>query len=308
MSDAIDLWEIPDSNETYMFAGWRQWADAGSISSGLPRYLIKKLNARKIGQLRSEDFYLFQLPGTHDLVRPVVQFKKGYPENLSTPSNEFYYSGDDERSLVIFIGDEPHLKVESYTQSLLDCAIQLGVKRILGFGGVYAEVPYNKERLVSCVYSLQSLKDEIEALAVNLSDYHGGASIGSYVCKRAGEMGIEYISFYSFVPTYEFSGISEIGNSIRVEKDYVAWLNIMRRVNYMLNLDIDLLDLENKSARLLKVIDTKIRELEDAYPQLTIREYIDQLGEDFTELSFQPLDDLWEQEFRRLFEDGDQSE
>ena len=48
----------------------------------------------------------------------------------------------------------------------------------------------------------------------------------------------------------------------------------------------------------------KIEELENTAPQLGVREYVDQVAEAFTELPFQPLDDVWEQEFRRLFEDG----
>ena len=74
MSDILELWERPVAEEIYMLVGWRQWADAGSMSSGLPRYLVRQTGARKIGQLRSDDFYLFQVPGTHDLVRPVVKF------------------------------------------------------------------------------------------------------------------------------------------------------------------------------------------------------------------------------------------
>jgi hypothetical protein len=56
--------------------------------------------------------------------------------------------------------------------SFLQIALSLKVKRIIGFGGVYGELPYDKERLVSSNYSLPHLKQEIEALAMNLSDYH----------------------------------------------------------------------------------------------------------------------------------------
>ena len=65
MSDAVDLWEQPEAEEIYLIGGWRQWADAGSISSGLPRYLARKSRARQIGTLRPDGFYLFQFPGTH---------------------------------------------------------------------------------------------------------------------------------------------------------------------------------------------------------------------------------------------------
>lgn len=304
MSELVEIWEKPESAETYMLVGWRQWADAGSMSSGLPRYLVKQMGARQIGEIRSEEFYLFQVPGTHDLVRPVVKFDEGYPESLRTPSNEIYYTGDEHRGLVIFMGEEPHLHVEQYSKALLHVAETLNVKRIVGFGGVYAEVPYNKERIVSAIYSLPELKGEISGLAVNLSDYQGGASIGSYICRRAGDQGTEYVAFYTFVPTYDLANITQIGNSIRIENDYMAWLNVMQRVNYMLGLDFDLSDLERKSARLVRVVDSKIEELDGVSPELGVREYIDQLSADFKEMSFQPLDDVWEQEFRRLFDEG----
>ncbi len=303
MSNALDLWEQPEAEEIVLIGGWRQWADAGSISSSLPRYLARKSGARKIGTIRPDGFYLFQFPGTHDLVRPVVKFDEGYPESLSTPENEFYYAGDDRRGYVFFIGDEPHLDAERYVAAFLDAARQLNVKRIVTFGGVYGELPYDKERTVSCIYSLAHLRQELENLAVNLSDYHGGASIGSYVCKRAGEQEIEHISFYAFVPTYDFSSLNEIGNAIRIENDYMAWLGVMRRVIYMFSMDFDLTDLERKSRRLIKIVDAKVDELDGMAPQLGVRDYLDNLSEEFAEVTFHPLDDVWEEEFRRLFED-----
>ena len=56
MKEALKVTEIPTSKEIYMLAGWRQWADAGSISSGLPRYLVQQTNARKIGEIHQDGF------------------------------------------------------------------------------------------------------------------------------------------------------------------------------------------------------------------------------------------------------------
>ena len=217
MNESVEIWEQPSSKELYMIAGWRQWADAGAMSSGLPQYLKKLVDARLIGEIKPSGFYLFQFPGTHDLVRPIVKFEEGFPVSLQAKWNELYYAGDDDRGVIIFLGDEPHLDVERYVSSFLDAAESLGVKRIVSFGGVYGELPYNKERLISAIYSLPYLKSEMENLAVNLSSYHGGASIGSYICRRAGERGIEFVGLYGFVPTYDFSNVAQIGNTIRIE-------------------------------------------------------------------------------------------
>jgi proteasome assembly chaperone (PAC2) family protein len=305
MPDALNLWEQPKAQQIYMLAGWRQWADAGSVSSELPEYLVRQTKARPIGTIRPDGFYLFQIPGTHDLVRPVVKFDEGYPESLEVRRNELFYTGDEQRGVVIFLGDEPHLDIERYAAAFLQAAKTLGVKRIVGLGGVYGELPYNKERVISCNYSLPHMKEELSRLAVNFSGYHGGASIGSYFCRRAGDQGMEYVGLYAFVPAYSFAEPSLVGNGIRVEHDFMAWLGIMRRVNYMLKTGFDLSDLEQRSEQVVRAMDAKIAELEQTVPQLGVREYLARLSEAFDEVTFAPLDDVWENELRQLFDDTD---
>lgn len=308
MSDAVKIWEKPKEQLIYMIAGWRQWADAGAISSGLPQYLIQQTGARKIGEISGDGFYLFQIPGTHDLVRPVVKFVDGYPQALETQRNELYYTEIGQYGLVIFLGDEPHLDIERYVKAVLDAARALKVKRIIGLGGVYGELPYDKERMISSTYSQSPLKDELDELAVNFSDYHGGASIGSFLCRRAGDEDMEYVSMYGFAPTYDFSSMSQGGNGIRIENDYMAWLGIMRRINFMLKLDFDLTDLQAKSKRLIETVDAKIEEIDSVAPQLGIRDYMARLSDEFDEVVFDPLDEMWEDELRRLFDDTDSTE
>ncbi len=308
MADALEITERPDAAELYMIAGWRQWADAGSISSGLPQYLIQQTKARRIGSIRPDGFYLFQIPGTHDLVRPTVRFNEGYPISLETRRNELYYAGDERRGMIFFIGDEPHLDVERYAATFLEAATTLGVRRIIGLGGVYAEVPYDKERMISSIYSLHELREELDQLVVELSDYRGGASIGSYLCRRAGDMGLEYVSFYGFAPTYDFGTSAEMGSSIRLENDFVAWLGIMRRINHMLKLNLDLADLEEKSKELVRVVRERVEEMDSAAPELGVRDFLKRISDSFNESPFEPLDAVWEEELRHLFEDFDQDD
>lgn len=302
MDKAIELREKPQNDNMYMLVGWRQWADAGSISSGLPKYLAQENNARKIGTIKPDGFYIFQFPGTHDLARPVVRFESGFPVELETPHNDIYYSEVDGNGIVYVVGDEPHMDVERYVGTILDLATELNVKRIVGFGGVFAEVPFDKERTISSAYSLRSLKPEMDKLSVNLSDYNGGAAIGSVLCKRAGERDMEYVSFYAFVPTYNLAQFASLDNTIRLENDFMAWLGVMRRVNHFLQTRFDLGELESKSQQLVDVLNKKVDELQDLSTS-AIREYFDLLSEGFSEEVFDPLDDVWEDELKRLLDD-----
>ncbi|NJL96012.1 MAG: PAC2 family protein [Anaerolineae bacterium] len=305
MSEWVELWETPTAKEIVMIVGWRQWADAGSLSSGLPEYLVEQMQARQIGRLRTENCYLFQIPGTHDLVRPVVDFEDGFPVSLEMPHNDLYYSGDAERGVVFLLGDEPHLQVNHYANAFFEAVKRLKVQRVASVAGVYGEFPYNKERLFSCIYSQPDSKRALQGLAVNFSGYQGGASIGSVLCYRASQTGVDYMGFYGFVPTYDFSNLMPSGSALRIEDDYTAWLGVMRRLKYLFKLDLDLTDLENKSQQLMRLLRRKLGEIDQAAPQFGIRQYLDQLSEGFTELTFAPLDDVWQQEISRLFDDDD---
>ena len=305
MPETVELWDTPQAERMVMLAGWRQWADAGSLSSGLPKYLVQRSKAQRIGRINNHGFYLYQIPGTHDLVRPVVKFDNGYPRSLESRSNDLFFTRSGECGVVIFLGDEPHLDIDRYSNALFDVAATLKVERIVGLGGVYGELPFDRERIVSCNFSLRRMAGEFARLAVNLSDYHGGASIGSYMCSRAGERELEYAGMHALVPTYDFSNIGKLANTIRIENDFTAWLGVMKRINFMLRTDFPLDDLEEKSRKLVEVVESKVEELENMAPEAGVRAYLQRLSDEFEEPVFDPLDDFWEDALRGLLDDKD---
>jgi proteasome assembly chaperone (PAC2) family protein len=305
MEDLIQLWERPEAEDLYMIAGWSQWADAGSVSSGLPQYLIEQTGARKIGEIKPDGFYLFQVPGTHHLLRPRIKLDEGYRQELSSRENEFYYAGDDQKGLLVFLGEEPHLNVERYAETFLDVVQELGVRRVAAVGGVHGAMPFDKDREISCVYSLRGMKAELAEYAVKFSNYEGGSTIGTYLVDRAERRGIGFLDFYAFVPAYDFSELTASVQGMRVETDFKAWYDLMRRLNHMFDLGIDLSDLERQSHELTSSMADKVAALERELPQLKVRDYMAKLTSDFTEVPFMPLDDVWERELGDLFGDVD---
>jgi len=303
MNDLVELWEKPLAEEIYMIAGWHQWADAGNTSSGLPQYLIEQTDARRIGAIKSDEFYLFQIPGTHHLFRPEIRLDEGYRQELRIRKNEFFYSGNGRKGLVIFLGEEPHLNVERYAEACFHAAKELGVRRVAAVGGVYGAMPYDKDRQVSCVYSLPEMKDELTEYAVKFSNYEGGTTIGTYLVDRAEQSEVEFLVFYAFVPAYDFSQFSAHHQGIRIENDFRAWYDLTTRFDHMFDLGIPLSDLERKSDELTSSMDDKIAQLERTMPQLKVREYMETLAEDFVEMPFMPLGEVWERELGDLFKD-----
>ena len=303
MNDLLQLWQRPETDETYLLAGWRQWADAGNTSSGLLRYLLEMTGATRIGLLQPTNFYLFQVPGTHHFLRPDVELEDGLVKAHETRNNEFYYWRAGNKGMVAFLGDEPHLNAELYADTWLDAVEQLGVRRVFCLGGVYGAMPYDREREIHAVYSLPKLKAELDSYAVKYSNYEGGSTIGTYLAYRAGQRGIELIDLYAFVPAYDFSQVSNQVQGLRIDSDYQAWFDVMRRIRHMLDLEIDLSDLEVRSLELASSMEAKVEEVSRKHPKLKVKEFMQQLTDAFEELPFMPLDDLWARELGDLLDD-----
>ena len=301
MNASLDLWEEPMAQEKFMIAGWEQWADAGAISSRLPLYLAEHTAARRIGEIKPHGFYLFQVPGTHHFLRPQVKLEDGYRRELTGHKNEFFYTGDDAKGLVIFRGEEPQVNAEGYAEAFCDAVEALGVRRVISVGGVYGSVPYDKDRNVACVYSLPRLREELARYAVEFSDYEGGVSIGTYLTSAATRRGIEMISLYSFVPAYDFSPLSSQFQGLRIENDFRAWYELMRRINHMFGLTINLAELHQQANDLTREMGVKVVEFDTEKPQLESKKQLDRIAREFKENPFLGLSPMWEDELRDLF-------
>jgi proteasome assembly chaperone (PAC2) family protein len=306
MASDIELFERPEADEITMIAGWRQWADAGSVSSGLPQYLIETLGARKIGRIKPDGFYLFQTPVSQFLFRPQFKFEEGYRTEVTGHRNEVYYWEDGKRGLVIFLGDEPHMNAERYAEAFFELVTELKVKRVAATGGVYAIVPFDKERTFSVTYALPHMKEELAEYAVTFSNYEGGVSIGSYLEDRAEQVGQEYFALYAFVPAYDFSQFgNQRAQQISIENDYRAWHDALIRLNHMFKLGIDLTDLTQKSDEVTEQIRGAIDELATQLPHAPIKEWLTKLTGDFVEMPFNRLDDVWEDALGDIFKDNE---
>ena len=266
---------------TFMIAGFNQWANAGNVSSGIPEYLIEKLHARKVGHIRKDDFYIFQLPGSHFMFRPAIKNVEGYEEDYEEePVNDFHYAEIGGKGLVIFTGTEPNQREDMYVKTLLDGAEELGVRRIIVPAGVGGEVPFDKERLVSCNYSLKRMKEELEKYAVTFSNYSRNATIGMVINHYCKERGIESVRLSARTPSYQLS--------LTLSTDKRAMYDILRRTRYMFGIKLDLSDLEKEIKQQVADFEIALRRLYTDNPELEpqITTYMGQIEEGFRELNF----------------------
>jgi len=289
---------IKPEKPTFMIAGFNQWANAGNVSSGIPEYLIEKLNARRVGHIRKDDFYIFQLPESPFMFSPPVKYVEGYEEDYQEEAiNDFHYTEISGKGLIIFIGTEPNQHEDVYVNTLLDSAKELGVKRIIVPAGVGGEVPFDKERLVSCTYSLEQMKEELNNYALTFSNYNRNSTIGMVINHYSKERGIESVRMSARTPSYQIPLTSS--------SDKRAMYDILRRIRYMFGINLDLSDLEKESKQQISDFENALKKLYIGNPELEsqIATYMDQIGEGFVELRFEEpikIPDVFLKEFKDL--------
>ena len=288
----VILREKPEAK--YMIAGWRrQWSDGGEISSGLPRYLIDKLGAREIGEFGPEVgkmCFPFQVPGTHGAYRPRVAYEDGLPSREMHRRN-YFFSTDD--GLIIFLGEEPWMRLDIYGQAFFSAVKQLGIQKTVAVEGYNGAAPPDVERNVSCVYSQPHMKEELDRYALRYSNYgsrgRSGPTIGMALISIAHDQhpDVEMFRLGAMAPMFPF--LTSNNEPVGITRDHRAFYDIMRRLKFMFNLDIDL-------SELLTLADNDGRQLQESLERIAsnnprAKELIDRARADYNLSPFvEPVD------------------
>ncbi len=268
MADELVIFEQkPTAN--YLIAGWRrQWSNGGRISSGLPRYLIEKLSAKKIGELGpqvSTMCYPFQVAGTHDAFRPVAAFQEGLPSESMHRENYFFDGGN---GLIIFLGEEPWYRLDIYVQGFIEAIKELGIKQTVAVEGVNGPAPPDLERRITCAYSKATMKEDLERFGLQFSSYGSdgrrGPTIGMALVSMAHfeYPDIEMFRLGAMAPLYPL--LSSNNQQLGITRDHRSFYDIMRRLNAMFDLTIDLNELKSLADVESRELQTNLEKLSDS--------------------------------------------
>src|SRR5262249_17715749 len=133
---ALTIEELPTLTNPALIVAFAGWNDAGSAATHAAQFLVQRLQTRRFASLDPEEFYNFSE------LRPQVRLRDGLYREVSWPANDFYYSrsATSQRSLVIGVGIEPHLKWKTYANAVLDLARQCGANLLITMGALLPDV------------------------------------------------------------------------------------------------------------------------------------------------------------------------
>ncbi len=253
----------PVLNQPVMIMGFSGWPNAGEISSGVVSFLLHHLNANPLASVKADSFFDFTS------LRPEASIVNGLAGRAVPPKNEFFYVKDDgeAQDLILFLGNEPHLRWDVFVDLVIGLSESYGVKRIYTLGGTYDYFPHWLEPSISLVFSDEGLKSTFDSLLdlenLNTAEYSGPISIHNVILTRARERGFPIIGLWGHAPYYIHTG------NFRV---HLSLINILTQV---IDFKINTRDLHES----IKDMDRKIADLMKENPKL--REFIRELEEEY---------------------------
>lgn len=242
------------------FAGWN---DAASAATWAIKFLINQWDAEPFAEIDPDAFYDFTEK------RPTTRISGGAVRRLSWPSNRFYVyhaasapnapsasnasnassasnasnasnaaEKGEARDVVLFLGEEPHLRWKTFAREMAQLCRQLGVDEMLLLGVFSAEAPHTAPVQVTGATSRAATLRRMDLFGVERATYSGPTGILTAVQDIARREGIATTSLWAAAPHY----VAAAPNLPVAEA-------LLRHIDQIYDLDLNLKDLGRAARR-----------------------------------------------------------
>jgi proteasome assembly chaperone (PAC2) family protein len=274
-SEILKIRDPPTLDGANLVLAFSGWMNGGEVSTGTVQHLVNLLGGRPVAEIDPEPFSIYSAPGPMEVAamyRPHVEIEEGLVKKIDLPTNTFYCC--PSANLLLFIGQEPHLRWPTFGECIFQLTRRCGVRRIVFVGSFGGPVPHTRlPRLyISC--SDARLLPEMEQYGVRRTGYQGPGAFTTYLMTKAKGVGLEMVSLVAEVPGY-----LQGANPASIE---AVTLRLMK----LLGLHLDLTPLRNASTawelQVSQVVEenselaTTVRTLEEAYDNERLNVDLDQ--------------------------------
>ena len=192
MNDLVKLYARPKLKSPNLLAAW---PGIGNVSMLVATYLERKLDFKKLGEIKASRFF-----------DPIgVAVRDNVVESPQFPQNMFYYwknegGGSD---IILFIGeDQPASKGYELANCVIDLGLRFQVKRIYTCAAAITRIHHTEQPRVWGVATVQQLTDELKEYDLVQRGNLQISGLNGLLLGVAKERGVEGICLLGEVPMY----------------------------------------------------------------------------------------------------------
>lgn len=256
---AVHFLRRPQLRNPVLLAAFEGWNDAGEAASTALGFLAEALDAVSFAEVDPEEFFDFTE------ARPEVTIVEGQTRRLVWPATSLSIATirSGAGDLLFLRGPEPHLRWQTYCDTVTALAKGLGVTKVVTLGAFLSEVTHGRPVPLSGTSSADGL---VERYGLSPSLYEGPTGIVGVLAGALAEAGIETTSIWASVPCYSLPVSAK------------AALALARVTSLVLDRPVALDDLEHQSAEYERRMDELLEEDENVAAYVARLEEMEEPG------------------------------
>lgn len=181
----VEYFRNPGLEEPVLVMCLEGWIDASNAAALAARELLHHADDDPVATFEADELL------DQRARRPVMTLDEGVITGLSWPTTEIRHTTDQTGSdVLLLIGAEPDQRWNAFTESVIDIALELDVRMIVGLGAYPAAVPHTRPTRVA-----------ITSASADSTAFLGGFIRGSLEVPTGVQTAIEVAGHEAGVPT-----------------------------------------------------------------------------------------------------------
>ncbi len=192
MAPLYEIIEQPDLESPVLIMVLKGWIDAGLGADGAAEVLIDGLERRTVARFDSDTLLDWRAR------RPVMRLEDGVNTQLSWEETELSWAKDlAGNDLLLLLGNEPDHAWLAFSEQVVDLAVDLGARLVIGLGAYPAPAPHTRPPLLAASASASDLATGFVRSSVEVP-----SGVQGMIERRAALRGLPALGLWVQVPHY----------------------------------------------------------------------------------------------------------
>jgi predicted ATP-grasp superfamily ATP-dependent carboligase len=194
VAELYERFEHPDLKSPVLIMFLEGWIDAGLGAANAATLLLDQLDTTPIVSFDADELL------DHRARRPVMHLVDGMNTGLTWPLIELRAGSDAAgNDVLLLVGAEPDHAWRRFSAAVVDLALDLDVRMVVGLGAYPAAVPHTRPTKLASTSTDEALLDRIGFVRGTIDV---PAGVQAAIERRCSEVGLPSLGLWAQVPHY----------------------------------------------------------------------------------------------------------
>jgi len=192
MTSLYSMVEQPDLESPVLIVVLKGWIDAGLGADGAVDTLTEALDLHTVARFDADALLDWRAR------RPMMRLVDGVNTQITWEETELSWARDPSgNDLLLLLGNEPDHSWLAFSEQVVDLALDLGTRLVLGLGAYPTPVPHTRTPLVAASASSDELAQGLVRSTVDVP-----SGVQGLIERRAALRGLPALGLWAQVPHY----------------------------------------------------------------------------------------------------------